>query len=617
MQPERKLQTATQTLSQRLINNVPLELRRTPQWVLWRKVIREGQATKVPFQKSGKAASSTDPTTWSRFEDLSGCTEGFGGVGFVFTESDSFIGIDFDGCRNPDTGEIKPWAREAITLLNSYTEVSPTGTGAKVYAITDGRWTFRNKSEPTDEEGFGGKRPGWEVYTQGRYFCVTGLRLAGLRLLRIIPASEIAEILGVKKNEAIRQQIEWKNTSVTDRATKYLARMEPSVSGQRGHDRLFAAACVLILGFSLDPEVALGVLASEFNPRCTPAWSERELIHKVRQAEKQPGARGYMLDVPPTKYDFAKLPYYKSPQPIEPPVELRLTTLQDAAFAYLEQVREGKQSLIETGIPDLDYAIGGGLQVGEMMIIAGRPNHGKSAIALQMLHHATGNGLPCVMISEEMSALSLGKRAIQFASPIAEEYWKHDCKGVLKDVTEHFAEREKAVIIESCGTITRACEEIERVVKDENVKIAFVDYAQILSSHGKSRYDQVTEVSQQLRRITSRLEIVTVVLAQMNRGIEDRKTFTPVMRDLKESGQLEQDADVVLFGVWPHRINSKKSPNEYQFYVGKNRNRGIMTASFQCYFAPSRQMLTTEKVRSESRGDAWEPEGAVEEWTYE
>jgi hypothetical protein len=82
---------------------------------------------------------------------------------------------------------------------------------------------------------------------------------------------------------------------IIDRARKYLSRMEGSVSGAGGHNACFSAAVVLVRGFDLPEAVALGLLQEEFNPKCAPAWSERELLHKVRQASRANGEVGYLL----------------------------------------------------------------------------------------------------------------------------------------------------------------------------------------------------------------------------------------------------------------------------------------------------------------------------------
>ena len=86
--------------------------------------------------------------------------------------------------------------------------------------------------------------------------------------------------------------------------------------------------------------------------------------------------------------------------------------------------------------------------------------------------------------------------------------------------------------------------------------------------------------------------VVLLALCQLNREIENRDAFLPKATDLKETGQLEQDADVILFGVWPHHVDPSKPAHEYWFYVKKNRNRGVNQWKVEARFNPSRQMVS-------------------------
>ncbi|MFH1919892.1 MAG: DUF3987 domain-containing protein [Planctomycetota bacterium] len=275
---------------------IPHVLKNRAQWVLWRTVTRDGKSTKVPFQANGQEAKSNDPSTWCSFDVVWARLQkgGFDGVGYVFSHYDDFVGLDFDACRNPETGEIATWAREAITRLDSYSEVSPSETGVKVFAR--GKSPFSTgKKQTVDGPAINGKEPGIEIYSHGRYFALTGWRLSGMP-----PEPQERDL------QWIRQQF-WptprttnrtpppSSTPLIERARKYVAKMPPAISGQGGHDRTFAAACALVLGFELDEEAALGLLR-EYNTRCEPPWSESELVHKIKSAAEQPGERGYLRD---------------------------------------------------------------------------------------------------------------------------------------------------------------------------------------------------------------------------------------------------------------------------------------------------------------------------------
>ena len=154
------------------INNIPEELRGYDQWVAWKWEKRNGKPTKPPYDaKTGKRASHSNPETWGTFEQAfasyNSTDSTFDGIGFVFSAEDPFCGIDLDDCIDAVSGTIEPWASKIITDFNSYTEVSPSGTGVKIFIKGHlPRAGIRN-----------GKI---EVYDNLRYFTVTGQVYGGV-----------------------------------------------------------------------------------------------------------------------------------------------------------------------------------------------------------------------------------------------------------------------------------------------------------------------------------------------------------------------------------------------------------------------------------------------------
>ena len=165
-------------------DGIPTTMKAHPQWVLWRTEQRDGKATKVPYQPSDRRASTTDPQTWSSFDEVQQAYEagGFDGVGFVFSEYDDLVFIDLDGCRDPQTGEPREWSPELrqrapgllspidiIAKCESFVETSPSGTGFHLYC---------RGILPPGGRKIGGKGSGcpdgFEIYDQGRYAAVTG-----------------------------------------------------------------------------------------------------------------------------------------------------------------------------------------------------------------------------------------------------------------------------------------------------------------------------------------------------------------------------------------------------------------------------------------------------------
>ena len=155
-----------QTIPERDV--LPMGLTEREQWVCWREQERDGRQTKVPVDpNTGGFASATDPETWGTFDGTRAYAEANGiGVGFVFTETDPFVGVDLDKCRVPATGTVAEWATEIVERLDSYTEVSPSGTGYHV--IVEG-----------DLPAGGNRRGDVEMYAHSRYFTVTGEHVEG------------------------------------------------------------------------------------------------------------------------------------------------------------------------------------------------------------------------------------------------------------------------------------------------------------------------------------------------------------------------------------------------------------------------------------------------------
>ena len=148
-------------------NSLPPDLRALPHWFTWRhEPDSAGRATKIPYVPgTNRRASSTDPQTWLSFDEAIARLNGDAGrLGFAFTAQAGIVGIDIDGCRNASTEEVSPWALKIVAYLASYAEISPSGTG--VHILVRGVL-------PT-----GARRRGCvEMYSQGRFFTMTGNRL--------------------------------------------------------------------------------------------------------------------------------------------------------------------------------------------------------------------------------------------------------------------------------------------------------------------------------------------------------------------------------------------------------------------------------------------------------
>ena len=577
------------------IDKIPIELHELDQWVVWKNVKRGEQDTKVPFAYNGKSAKSNDRSTWCSFERAAARSGKYDGIGFVFSSTDPFCGIDLDGCIDPKTQTIQQWAREILMLFGSYAEVSPSGTGIKIWCKAKSPFPSGKKTA-IDEEPCCDKQPAVEIYDQLRYFTVTGERVEGFdKIIDCeIPVLKLKRMYW-KAEKAIRPTHKPLRTDVCDRARKYLARVEPSISGQGGHDKAFYAACILRLGFELSENDAINLLR-EWNQTCKPPWTERELLHKVQSAGQQEGERGYLKDTEPQQFDEVSVPVYEQ----EP---LKLGTLEEHTAKLIKSIQGGTEQLIDLGLPLINKAIGGGVEKGEMILICARPSHGKSALALQAIHQVTHNGLTAMIISQEMSARALAKRGLLFASDVSEGDWSNNSDRVKEELGYHFETRAQCYVVESCANVNAACDLIRRAVAELGVEFVVVDYAQILSGRGSNRYEQITNTSIALRKIATETGVVLVLLCQLSREVEKRDKYIPRLSDLKDTGQLEQDADVVLSLLWPHQLDKARPKEEFFVFVLKNRNREIVKHSVKCVFNPSKQMIQHERPETKERKD--------------
>lgn len=159
-------------------NNIPEELKQTPNWVCWKSVPRENdKPAKVPVTPGiGRhPAQVNDPQTWRPFKEAVAVFKRYDqpianeillGIGFVFSASDPFTGIDVDDCRDPATGQLSDKALHLLEVFNSYAEISPSGTGIKI---------FIKGNAPGNRQ----RRGGIEIYSQAHYFTVTGRHIPG------------------------------------------------------------------------------------------------------------------------------------------------------------------------------------------------------------------------------------------------------------------------------------------------------------------------------------------------------------------------------------------------------------------------------------------------------
>lgn len=241
---------------------------------------------------------------------------------------------------------------------------------------------------------------------------------------------------------------------------------------------------------------------------------------------------------------------------------------------------------IPTGFADLD-SMTSGLQPGDLVIVAGRPSMGKTAFSLNIAENvALDTGLPVAVFSMEMGATQLAMRMIGSVGRLDQHRMR---TGRLEDedwvrLTTALGKLNDApmFIDESAGLNALEVRARARRLHRQCGKLGLIviDYLQLMSATrtGENRATEISEISRALKALAKELDVPVVALSQLNRGLEQRPNKRPVMSDLRESGAIEQDADVILF-IYRDQVYNPDSPDKgtAEIIIGKQRNGPIGT----------------------------------------
>lgn len=210
-----------------------------------------------------------------------------------------------------------------------------------------------------------------------------------------------------------------------------------------------------------------------------------------------------------------------------------------------------------SGIPSLDSMLGK-MTPGQLILLGGRPSMGKSAVALSMALNAARAGQGVAMATLEMTPESMAQRAISEAtadarrgvpySTMLRELSETDMRTVV-DAGRKVAELPIQFLppqFRDVGALYAGAKRAKALLGG-NLGLLVVDYLQLLQADGRSRIEQITQISIALKSLAMQLEVPVLALSQLSRAVETRTDKRPVLSDLRESGQLEQDADAVLF----------------------------------------------------------------------
>lgn len=253
-----------------------------------------------------------------------------------------------------------------------------------------------------------------------------------------------------------------------------------------------------------------------------------------------------------------------------------------------ERAAGSRGSYIDFGIRAIDRILGGA-EEGALVVIGGRPGAGKTAFAMQLAYNVSLIH-PILYFTLEMTREELGLRYLVMLTDIDSNRLKR-AEGItvtewqLIEKAGRTLEEHKIIIDDSSGlSIYNIRSKVYRMVRSQGVKMVFIDYLQLMDgAKGKEGSEYYGSISRTCKQLAKELKIVIVLLSQLNRDIERRKEFIPKLSDLRASGEIEQDANVVMFPVscaWAEINDPSKGlePGKAIISIPKNRNGATGTA---------------------------------------
>lgn len=237
--------------------------------------------------------------------------------------------------------------------------------------------------------------------------------------------------------------------------------------------------------------------------------------------------------------------------------------------------RDTKITGIPTGFSYLDE-LTTGFQSSNFIVIAARPSIGKTALALKMALNMATAGKKVVFFTIEMSKEQIAERALSMLGRINSKALRKNKvpKNSLSDALQRIKNLGIYINDDSAINIVELKAKIKQLKKKQEIDIAFVDYLQLIKplKSNMTREQAISEISRGLKAIAKDLALPIVALAQLNRLVETRENKKPHLADLRESGSIEQDADVVILIHRPGFYEKDKNDNSAQLIIAKHRN---------------------------------------------
>jgi len=285
-------------------------------------------------------------------------------------------------------------------------------------------------------------------------------------------------------------------------------------------------------------------------------------------------------------------------------------TAPDLVTTYVDEItalRDGTSTWggITTGLPDLDLRLSGGWMKGDLITVGARPSMGKTAVSLNFALAAASQGLTTVMFSMEMGASRIAERLVSTASGIPSR--------ILRSTTE-LNKEQVSRLSEGVGrvasmqffiddtpnlSVPTLRSRLKRLALTQPVNLVIVDHIQLMTSgrRQENRVQEMADISRQLKGLARELDVPVIALCQLSRAVESRAKRVPQMSDLRESGSIEQDSDVVIL-LFRESYYDPETPRQgvIDLIVAKHRNGE--TGTVEAFFS-----LGTGRIAGLQRGE--------------
>ena len=257
--------------------------------------------------------------------------------------------------------------------------------------------------------------------------------------------------------------------------------------------------------------------------------------------------------------------------------------MSDTVQTIMKRVQNrGELSGVTTGFTDLNSLLGG-FQKSDLVLLAARPSMGKTALAVNLAVNAAKAGKKVAMFSLEMSKTQIGQRILaSFAQMNLSSLFKGELEGqdLVNLITASNELSKYSLHIDDTAAISliELKAKLRRLKMEEGLDLVVIDYLQLMTTGERieNRVQVISQISRGLKAIAKELDVPVLALSQLSRALEQRPDKRPKLSDLRESGAIEQDADIVMFLYRDYVYNKEtENPNLAEVIVSKHRNGPI------------------------------------------